>query len=143
MKAWLMTFVALVAVALPAAADDLTGADRLLCAAVQANVCTTDGQCKTGPPWGWNIPDFVEVDLVAKKLRTTPTSGDNRETPIRGLLREQGVIVLHGFELGRAFSVLINEASGDASFAVAREHLTVSVFGSCIPLPSTAGPGAK
>jgi hypothetical protein len=143
MKHWLMAILIGAAVALPAVADNLTGADRILCAAVQANVCTTDGQCKTGPPWGWNMPDFVVVDLVAKKLSTTPTSGDNRETPIRGLLREQGLIVLHGFEMGRAFSVLINEATGEASFAVAREHLTVSVFGSCTPLPGASGPGAK
>ena len=133
MKAWLMTILVLVVVALPVAADDLTGADRFLCAAVQASVCTTEGKCETGPPWGWNMPRFLEIDLTAKKLRTTPTSGENRETAILGLLREQGLIVLHGFEMGRAFSVLINETSGDASFAVAREHLIVSVFGSCLP----------
>ena len=136
MKAWLMTILVLVAVALPVAADDLTGADRFLCAAVQANVCTTEGKCESGPPWGWNMPRFLQVDLAAKKLRTTPTSGENRETAILGLLRENGLIVLHGFEMGRAFSVLINEASGDASFAVAREHLIVSVFGSCTPQPA-------
>jgi len=133
MKAWLMTILVLVVVALPVAADDLTGTDRFLCAAVQASVCTTEGKCETGPPWGWNMPKFLEIDLAAKKLRTTPTSGENRETAILGLLREQGLIVLHGFEMGRAFSVLINETSGDASFAVAREHLIVSVFGSCLP----------
>jgi hypothetical protein len=65
MKPWLIVILIFVAVALPAAADNLTGADSFLCAAVQANVCTTDGQCKTGPPWGWNMPDFVIVDLVA------------------------------------------------------------------------------
>ncbi len=136
MKAWLMTILVLVAVALPVAADDLTGADRFLCAAVQANVCTPEGKCESGPPWGWNIPAFVEVDLAAKKLGTTPKSGERRETAIPSIRRDNGLIVLQGFEMGRAYSVLIKEGTGEASFAVAREHLVVSVFGSCTPQPA-------
>lgn len=137
MKVWAMTILGLVAVALPIAADDLKGTDRFLCAAIQAHLCSTDGQCETAAPWAWNMPEFMEVDLRAKKLHTTQASADNRETPIREVLREQGLIVLQGLERGRAFSVLINEVTGDASLAVARENLTVTVFGSCTPLPAT------
>lgn len=136
MKVWPIAMLAFVVVALPVAADDLAGTSHFLCAAIQAHRCSTDGQCTSAPPWAWNMPEFLEVDLVAKKIHTTAASGENRETPIRSLLRDEGLIVLQGFELGRAFSVLINEATGDASLAVARENLTVSVFGSCTPLPA-------
>lgn len=137
MKIVPMAILALTIVALPVAADDLTGTDHLLCAAVQANVCTTDGGCETGPSWAWNVPQFLEVDLAAKKVHTTATSGENRLTPIASLVREHGLIVLQGLENRRAFSVIINETTGDASLAVARDNLTVTVFGSCTPLPAT------
>ena len=44
-------------------------------------------------------------------------------------------IVIQGFERGRAFGFVIEEASGQASVAVAREGVTVSVFGVCTPQP--------
>ncbi len=114
-------------------ADDLTGQDRLLCAAVEATRCTEGAGCTTEAPWKLNIPAFIEIDLKAKTFATTKASGENRRTPIRTLSREEGLIVLQGFETGRAFSFVIHEQSGMASVAVARDGLTVSVFGECTP----------
>ena len=58
----------------------------------------------------------------------------NRATPIKNLHREDGLIFLQGVEMGRAFSFVIQEETGDLSAAVAREDVTVSVFGACTPL---------
>jgi hypothetical protein len=114
-------------------ADDLRGADRLLCSAVQATVCWPEGDCEIGPPWNWNIPQFIEIDLDKKTLGTTEASGENRRTPIKNLEREDGNIFLQGFEQGRAFSFVITEESGRLAVAVARDGITVSVFGACTP----------
>jgi hypothetical protein len=51
-------------------------------------------------------------------------------------VREEGKIFLQGIEKGRAFSFVIEEPSGEASIAVARQGLTVSVFGACTPIGS-------
>jgi len=126
-----------VAVALPSVvvqADDLTGADRFLCVPVQATVCVEDGECAVDLPWNVNIPQFIEVDLEAKRLATTTASGLNRETPIEHLRRSDGTIVFHGFEMGRAFSWVIDEVTGHVTAAVATDGLAVSVFGACTPL---------
>jgi hypothetical protein len=114
-----------------ARADDLTGANVLLCTAVQATVCTTDGDCEIGPPWNWNIPQFIQVDLGGKILRTTKASGENRSTPIKNLERVEGNIFIQGVERGRAFSFVIEEETGYATIAVAREGIGVTVFGAC------------
>lgn len=119
----------------PLAADDLRGAERLLCTAVQATLCSMEGECTTAPPWTLNIPQFLEVDLGAKRLSTTEASGENRATPIQNLEREDGLIFLQGVEQGRAFSFVIAEDDGMASIAVARDAITVSVFGACTTLP--------
>ena len=119
----------------PLAADDLTGADSLLCTAVQVTVCTANGECQVAPPWELNVPQFIKVDLKDKKLGTTEASGENRTTPIKNLEREDGLIFLQGVENGRAFSFVIAEDTGMASIAVARDGLTVAVFGACTPTP--------
>lgn len=59
-----------------ALADDLTGTDRILCTSVQVTICQAGGECEIGPPWEWNIPQFVEIDLKAKTLGTTKASPD-------------------------------------------------------------------
>lgn len=115
-------------------ADDLSGADRILCTAVQATVCGSGGACEIGLPWQWNIPQFVEIDLEAKTLGTTKASGENRATPIDNVQCSDGLIFLLGIEAGRAFSFVIEEETGILSAAVARSEITVSVFGACTPL---------
>jgi hypothetical protein len=136
-RLWISTLAAgLLVLAGRVSADDLTGQQRLLCASVQATLCTSDGDCESDPPWVLNIPQFVEVNLADKVLSTTKASGENRSTPIRSVLREGGEIFVQGVEMGRAFSFVIEEKTGMASIAVAREGKTVSVFAACTPLPA-------
>ncbi|HEX4439884.1 MAG TPA: hypothetical protein VH854_07415, partial [Thermoanaerobaculia bacterium] len=112
---------AALALALPAvgAADDLKGQDRILCTAIQATVCTTDGDCSIEAPWNLNIPQFIEINLKDKTASTTKASGENRMTPLGTVSREDGLIVIQGVEMGRAFSFVITEDTGFASIAVA------------------------
>ncbi len=120
-------------------ADDLKGASRLLCTAVQATACQEDGDCAVDLPWNLNVPQFIEVDLAGKSLSTTKASAENRATPIAHLTREAGLIVLQGFEKGRAFSWVISEDTGRAAVAVATDGKAVAVFGACTPMPAAAG----
>ena len=87
-----------------------------------------------------NVPQFIEVDLEAKRLATTEASGENRQTPIEHLRRVDGNIVFHGFEMGRAFSWVIDEASGRVTVAIATDGISVAIFGACTP---AAGDGKE
>ena len=68
---------------------------------------------------------------------TTEASGENRSTPMLTLSREDGEIVIQGVQGGRAFSVVMNEEFGDASFAIAADGLTISAFAACTPVPGS------
>jgi len=116
-------------------ADDLTGSNALLCSSSRAIVCSEEEGCEIAPPRTWNIPAFIEVDLKGETLNTTEASGENRTTPIRSMERSGGRIFLQGAERGRAFSFVIDEATGLVTVAVARDGFTVSVFGACTPKP--------
>ncbi len=132
----LFAFVILVLPSMAVQADDLTGAEQVLCTSIQATVCSADGECEIGMPWTWGIPQFIEIDFKDKMLRTTKASHARRETPFRTHERANGLIFIQGVETGRAFSFVIEETSGILSAAIAREEVTVSVFGACTPLPN-------
>ncbi len=129
-----VSVLAFVILSAPAMADDLTGATALLCSSAWANVCTADEVCESGPPWSWNIPQFVEVDLEEKTVSTTEASGENRLSPLEVLVRDDGLIFIQGREHGRAFSFVISEATGRMSASIAAEDVSISVFGACTPL---------
>jgi hypothetical protein len=128
---WLILALLLASTTLTA--DDLAGADKVLCTAVQATRCSVDDECWSGAPWNWNIPQFIEVDLKKKQLATTAASGENRVTPIKNLERTEGVLYLQGVEGGRAFSFVIDEVTGSLSVAVATQAGTTMVLGACTP----------
>ena len=132
---WTMAVVLTIGLALSAAvADDVSGEDRILCSSIEATICTQLDGCEIGAPWLWGIPQFIEIDLKAKQLSTTAASGESRATPVTSLERQEGHVFLQGVENGRAFSLVINQDTGVLSAAVAREGITVSVFGACTPL---------
>jgi len=134
----LVLLAAVACAAAPLMADDLTGTDTFLCSSSYASACFDDGDCQSGPPWDLNIPSFIVVDLISKQLSTTKASGENRTTPIKNLQRSEGQVIIQGVEMGRAFSILIDEASGILSAAVARDSVGVVVFGNCTPAAGSA-----
>ncbi len=113
--------------------DDLTGVDRLLCAPGYVTACTSDGQCESGPPENWDLPEFIEVDLDNEMLSTTDSYGEDRTTLIEHLSRRDGLIFLQGVQGENAFSIIITEITGDMSIAIATEGETATSFGACTP----------
>ena len=116
-----------------ASADNVTGADKLLCSVNIALLCTDDGECEAGTPWSMNLPEFIEVHISEKMLSTTKTSSEKRITPINHLGRSDGAIFVHGNQNGRAFSFVITEETGMVTYAVAAETMVITGFGACLP----------
>ena len=114
-----------------ALADDLQGADRLLCATGPITICVEDADCYPAHASELGLPDFLIIDLKNKKLQTTKASEQNRTTPFSAVMRVGGAIYLQGIEGGRAFSFVIDEGTGRLTVAVSRDGVAVSVFGAC------------
>ena len=113
--------------------DDLTDVGQLLCAPGYVTACTADGQCESGPPENWDLPEFIEVDLDNAALSTTDSYGEDRSTDIEHLSRLEGLIFLQGVQGGNAFSIVITEITGDMTIAIATEGETATSFGGCTP----------
>jgi len=118
-------------VASAAFADNIENTDRLLCSTSRIIVCFEDGECVDALPWELNIPQFIIIDAKKMTLSTTKASNEARSTPIRTLLRDEGTLILQGVEQGRAFGFVIDELSGLLTASLARDGMSVSVFGAC------------
>jgi hypothetical protein len=94
-------------------------------------MCIENDSCYTASAWELNVPDFVVIDLDKKVVSTTKASGLNRSTTFTSVSKSNGTLFLQGVEAGRAFSFVIDEATGRMTVAVARDGITVNVFGAC------------
>jgi hypothetical protein len=122
----------------PARGDNLAGADKFLCSANSTTVSCDDGQCASGTATELDIPQFIEVDVVGKRVSTTKASGLNRTSPVDNLKRVNGRIVLQGLENDRAYSIVIDEKTGELAAAVAAPGgCAVTAFGICTPMPAS------
>jgi hypothetical protein len=111
--------------------EDLSGTDEFLCSVSRVAMCFETGECFDIQPWEADIPQFVVVDTKKKVISTTHASERPRSTRIATLQRSGGQIFLQGLEADRAFSFVIDEATGFVTVAVSRDGLSVSVFGAC------------
>jgi hypothetical protein len=114
-----------------ALADNLEGVDEMICAAAQVQICIENDTCYTATPAELDIPDFVVIDTRKKTISTTKASSQNRSTAFSSVVASDGLMYLQGIDGGRAFSFVIDEATGRMTVAVSRDGLSVSVFGAC------------
>ena len=114
-----------------ALADDIRGVDEIVCAATQVQICIENDACYAATPAALDVPDFVVIDTKKKTISTTEASNLNRSTTFTSFMKDGGLIYLQGIEGGRAFSFVIEEATGRMTVAVSRDGLSVSVFGAC------------
>jgi hypothetical protein len=130
--AWLLGVASLASG--PALADALGDSNSLLCYGMTATVCAIDSNtCETKEPWELNLPDFVNVDLRAKVLRSTDAAQETRETAIARVDRQDGRIVLQGSQGDRAFSWVMSQETGEGTIMINTFDTGVTVFTVCTP----------
>ena len=96
-------------------------------------MCRPGEACEGGPPWNTQIPHFIVFDLDNRKIHTTEASHQSRSTEIKMLEREGGLIVIQGYEQGRAYSFVITELTGLLTASIAMDDGGVIAFGVCTP----------
>ena len=133
-SALLMLCGGVLLLAAPLPADDVTGANKMICTTIQVTECFADGGCVSGQPENWNIPRFTRVNLDDMTLETTAASGESRTTPIERVEREGDDVFFQGAEGGKGFSFLLDEDTGTTSAAITLEGSVLASFGVCTPI---------
>ncbi len=118
-----------VAPAATQAAGPFDGSAPLLCAAIDLVECAAGGECQKRTAEDVNLPRFINFDFKGQTLAAA--DGSNRTAPIQRVERVNGRLILQGGQEGRAWSVVIDEATGSLSAGVVDRQGAFAVFGAC------------
>jgi hypothetical protein len=117
----------------PASAAPFDGATPLLCAVQTVMECERSGQCVRVTTDEVDLPALLRIDVPKKMISA---NGASRTAEIGSAANLDGRLVLQGGQQGRGWSVVIVEASGRMSAAVADSEAVFTVFGACaVPSP--------
>ena len=111
--------------------DDVSGIDRMLCSAATVKICFETGECFDALPEDLEVPQFVILDVKKNSVSTTRASKTMRSSQFSRVQRDGGLVRMQGFEGERAYSFVIDEATGTLTVAVSADGFTVAVFGAC------------
>jgi|SRR5690242_5735732 hypothetical protein len=117
------------AVSLAAAAADFDGSRMLICASQQARTCITGKDCASSTPGEIGAPVFVRIDFEHQVV-----VGPYRTTPIRVIDRGEKQLLLQGVELGLAWSIALDQESGEMTASLVDRYAGFVMFGACTPL---------
>mgnify|MGYP003573373435 CR=1 FL=1 len=126
-----LVFVFLVAPLGASLAADFDGSEKLLCAPTDATECSGAGECGRVTVEEINIPKWITVDFKKKELSGTDSDGEAETTAIENVRTAEGQTILQGAENGRAWSMTINQMTGDMTAAVAGNGTGFVLFGVC------------
>jgi hypothetical protein len=114
-----------------AAAAELDGSAPILCAVMGATECDRWGLCDGIDGSSMGLPLFIRVNVGGKALEATDGSG--RESVIHSsmLVKEPARLLLQGSEQGRAWSVVIDQNTGEMTAAVADHDGGFLIAGAC------------
>ena len=119
---------ALVAASFAATAADFDGSKPLVCATIEAHDCDVGETCIRGLPESVGAPQFLRIDF-AKKVMV----GTKQSTPIRTMESGPEQVLLQGIELGFAWTLALDSASGKLSGSMVNKDGAFVVFGACTP----------
>ena len=111
-----------------AGAADFDGSRPLLCATVESHDCDAGETCQRALPESLGLPQFMRIDFAKQAV-----VGPKRSSPIKSIERSPGQMLLQGTELGFAWTLALDTASGKLVASFANGESAIIVFGACTP----------
>jgi hypothetical protein len=112
-----------------AGAAGFDGSQDLLCVPTDIAECDHAARCERVSASEVDLPPFLRVEFGKKRL--VGVGADGRSTAIENVRNAQGLTILQGAENGRAWSLVVEQATGRMSGSVADGDGAFAVFGAC------------
>jgi hypothetical protein len=129
MKAWLVAGATMLSwSAVQSLAADFDGSRPLICANLDASDCGPGQPCVRTRPDDIGAPVFMRIDFENKSI-----VGPKRTTPIASFDKSGNQLLLQGTELGYAWSVALDTASGRLAATLVDRDGVFVLFGACTP----------
>lgn len=112
-------------------AGDFDGTKPLICAVLEDFDCIPGDECVSGTAESINIPQFLKIDFEEKVITGKRGGGKIRSTTVKNMERVDGKMILQGIQNGKAWSMVITEATGKMTVTAADDQVGFVVFGAC------------
>jgi len=113
-------------------AGDFDGSKPLLCAVIETIECTPDGECLRGEAESIDMPAFLKINFSKKTISGTRQDGTVRTTEIKSMEQVDGKLILQGVQNGKGWTMIVSEATGEATITASDDQVGFVVFGACI-----------
>lgn len=135
MKRYATTALSILAIGLssPVMADTFDGSHALICATLALHSCDLDGKCEDETVESIDAPQFLTVSVQDKKVTGTRPSGAQIDAKIVLVNHSSNIMFLQGFEGAFAWSMAIEETSGQMSGTISNNEDAYIIFGACTP----------
>ncbi len=130
-KTMILVLFSMCLIPIAVVAGDFDGSKPLLFAVIETVECTPGSECLRGTAESVGIPQFLKINFEGKTISSTPESGTIRTTKIKNLERIEGKLILQGVQNGKAWNMVINEATGKVTMSASDEQAGFVVFGAC------------
>ena len=109
------------------------GSKPLICTTHESESCIEDEACVGGDADDVNLPEFVRINIGAKKIEILDEGRTGETTKIRTVERVGAFTILQGIENGRGWTFLIND-EGETVLTVTGDGVGWVAFGDCTTL---------
>jgi len=124
------------------AAADFDGSDPLLCATVTVTECVPGGSCEQVKNTEVGAPDFFRIDVRKKTMTGTADGAERPSNKIESsgvlgdslFLQGKASGLEHLPEDSLAWSVSVNQVTGDMVLTASGDEVAFVIFGSCVAL---------
>ena len=111
------------------------GTKALLCVSSEAFDCSGGANCVETSPASLKVPDLMQLDPAAKTLRALDVAQRGQSSAIDSVHVVEGRLVVSGKpEDGRAWTLAIQQDTGDSVLSVNDAATGLIVFGECTSL---------
>ena len=118
-------------VAVSVKAKDISNAQNLICAPMIAHQCIEQEKCSSGTPESVDIPQFFRIDLKKRIAIGEDASNQQRISKISNVENSEQTLILQGTQSGRAWSAVIDKATGKMVVTSSANDIAIAVFGAC------------
>ncbi len=131
-KALFILILAILIFPFYAAAQDFDGSKPLICSVMEVIECAPGIECDKGLPETFEFPEFIKINFTEKVLVGKANNQRIATSPIEKVETMEGNLILHGSQNGRAWNIVISQATGKMTGTIAADGFSFTVFGACI-----------
>ena len=125
-----------------AVADDFDGSEPLLCSTVSVNECIPDGDCERVSAASVNAPNFLRINVDDGTITNAYADATSTPNVIESSAVLGNKLYLQGKDDGLegvrddgiAWSVAINQVTGEMVLSASGAEVAFVIFGACIAI---------